>query len=126
MHSCRLFALLTVVFVSPIGLRASEPAPLAFRDTFSKSVSSEPFTGRVYVMLSKQDIKEPRSGPNWYNPEAFFALDVGNWKPGETRVIDGKALACPAPLTNLQKSTYTIHAVMDFDAARAPSAPPAA
>ena len=41
-----------------------------------------PFTGRVLVMLT-QGGGEPRRGPDWFNPQPFFAVDVKDWKPGE-------------------------------------------
>jgi S-formylglutathione hydrolase FrmB len=104
------FLLLTV---SP--LRAAEPKPLEFHLTFDKAVSDKPFTGRVYVMLSKTAIKELRSGVNWFNPEPFFAKDVKDWKPGDSLVLGGDALAYPASLVKLPAGTYSIQAVMDFD-----------
>jgi S-formylglutathione hydrolase FrmB len=108
-------AVLVSSFMTLSAASQDPPRPLEFQLTFDKSVSSEPFTGRVYVMLSKQDIKELRAGPNWFKPEPFFAVDVTSWKPGETRVLDGKALACPQPLAKLAKGSYSIQAVMDFD-----------
>jgi hypothetical protein len=94
---------------------AAEPRPLEFHLTFDKAVSAEPFTGRVYVMLSKRAGAEPRHGPDWFKPEPFFTRDVKGWKPGETLVLGAEALGFPAPLTKLPKDTYTVQAVMDFD-----------
>jgi hypothetical protein len=94
---------------------AAEPSPLAFRLTFDRGVSAEPFTGRVCVMLAKRDGAEPRFGPNWFKPEPFFAWDVKGWKPGESLVLGGDGLGFPEPLARLPKDTYTVQAVMDFD-----------
>ena len=95
--------------------RAADAKPLAFHLTFSKSVSAQPFTGRVYVMLGKSDKVEPRFGPNWFRPEPIFARDVKDWKPGEDLTIDRTAFGFPDPLVKLPKSTYSVQAVMDFD-----------
>ena len=62
---------------------AAEAGPLEFHVVFDRAVSTEPFTGRVYVLLSQSEHEEPPAGPNWFNPEPFFAVDVKDWKPGE-------------------------------------------
>jgi hypothetical protein len=91
------------------------PPPLEFHVTFDRAVSAEPFTGRVYVLLSKNEPKALASGPNWFKPEPFFALDVKDWKPGESLTIGGDALGYPGPLSKLAPATYHAQAVMDFD-----------
>ena len=96
-------------------LPAAAKQPLTFRITFDPAVSSEPFTGRVYVMLSKTASKGLRSGPSWFAPEPFFAKDVKNWKPGETLVLGDEALAYPTPLSKVPPGSYAIQAVMDFN-----------
>lgn len=94
---------------------AQAPAPLAFHLSFDPVVSKRPFTGRVFVMLSKAKVQQLPSGPNWFKPEPFFALDVQDWKPGQTLVLDGRALSYPYPLAKLPADTWSIQAVMDFD-----------
>jgi hypothetical protein len=110
---CRLLPSLAVCFLLTAA-PAARAATLAFHVTFDRTVSDKPFTGRVYVMLSKS-ASEPRFGPNWFKPEPIFARDVKGWKPGETLVIDGTALGFPEPLARLPKATYHVQAVMDFD-----------
>jgi hypothetical protein len=95
--------------------RGGEPRPLTFHLTFDQKVSAGPFTGRVFVMLSRKEGVEPRHGPNWFQPEPFFARDVRDWRPGEPLVIGAEALGCPHPLHRLAKGPYTVQAVMDFD-----------
>jgi hypothetical protein len=96
------------------GARA-DSQPLEFHLTFEKNVSEKPFTGRVYVMLSKEPATSLRSGPSWFRPEPFFALDVKDWKPGEPLVLGKNALGYPATLDKLATGTWCIQAVMDFD-----------
>jgi S-formylglutathione hydrolase FrmB len=91
-------------------------APLEFHLTFPGSACAGPFTGRVYVLLFKGRATELRRGLSWFNPEPVFARDVRGWKPGETLVIGPDALAFPTPLARLARATYSIQAVMDFDA----------
>jgi pimeloyl-ACP methyl ester carboxylesterase len=99
---------------SPVSAAAQQAGPLEFLITFDRSVSARPFTGRVYVMLFKQDVKELRPGPNWFQPDPFFAQDVKDWQPGQPLVLGGKALGFPVTIDKVPKGTYSIQAVMDF------------
>lgn len=95
---------------------AADPKPLEFNVTFTKEVSAKPFTGRVYLMLTKaRGGVRPPASVNWFNPEPLFAKDVKDWKPGEPLVIGADALAHPVKLDKLPAGEYTAFAVMDFD-----------
>ncbi|MGH7224756.1 MAG: hypothetical protein ACRELF_16155, partial [Gemmataceae bacterium] len=93
----------------------AQARPLEFRLSFDRSVSARPFSGRVYVMLFGQDVKELRSGPSWFTTDPFFAKDVKNWHPGQALVLDSKSLSFPVTMDKVGKATYSIQAVMDFD-----------
>jgi S-formylglutathione hydrolase FrmB len=93
----------------------AQPRPLEFHLSFDKAVSPSPFTGRVYVLLSKGGLGQLPSGPNWFRPEPFFARDVKGWKPGETLAFGPEALGHPVTLPELPKGTWSVVAVMDFD-----------
>ncbi len=94
---------------------AAEPGPLEFRLTFDPVISRTPFSGRVFLMLTKRDPgSELRSGPNWFNMEPMFALDVRDWQAGKTLALGANARAFPEPLAKLPKGTYYVQAVMDF------------
>lgn len=98
-----------------LGAPAAAAAPLEFRLTFDRSVCATPFTGRVYVLLTKADAKALPAGANWFRPEPLFARDVKDWRPGEALVLGADALGYPYPLAMLPKGLYTAFAVMDFD-----------
>src|SRR5205807_8760626 len=85
-----------------------------FQVTFAKTVSSDPFTGRVFILLAKEAPHELPRSPNWFRPEPFFAQDVKDWKPEQTVALS-KLIGYPAPLAKLPKGTYYVQAVMDFD-----------
>src|SRR5262245_11639532 len=110
MLHAQALAVLAGLMMPPAEVKA---APLSFVVTFDRAVSAEPFTGRVLVMLSTRS--EPRSGPNWFNTEPFFAVDVEGWAPGKPLVVGDEALGYPGPLKELKKANYRIQAVMDFD-----------
>lgn len=94
---------------------AAAPQPLEFHLRFEKTALDKPFSGRVYVMLTKQETKELPAGFNWFRPEPVFAWDAKEWGPGETLVIGPDSLGYPYKLAELPKETYSIHAVLDFD-----------
>lgn len=96
-------------------VRADEQRPLEFHLTFPKTALAEPFTGRVYVLLSRQPLRTLPAGPNWFKPEPFFAVDIAGWKPDEPLVVGAAALGYPAGLAKLPKGTWSVQAVMDLD-----------
>lgn len=73
------------------------------------------YSGRLFVFLSTKIGAEPRRGPNWFQPEPFFGLDVKEFAPGETRVIDDTADGFPGRLSEAPGKTYRAHALLDQD-----------
>src|SRR5437764_10360297 len=109
----RRFFIAAVLWLSLLPhLAAAEP--LAFQLRFDPAVSRQPFTGRVYVLLSARSGPLP-SGPSWFNPEPFYALDVVNWEPGQVRSLTAAALGHPKKLDQLRPGKYWVRAVMDFN-----------
>lgn len=80
----------------------------------SQNVHPSPFTGRVYLMLGTERDRAPKNGPNWFNPQPFFAIDVENWKTDSSVTIeDGEFLqAFPKPLSELKPGKYSAQALM--------------
>jgi S-formylglutathione hydrolase FrmB len=114
MRPRRYLGLVALLCLTPT-TRADEPRPLEFRLTFDKSVSAQPFTGRVYVLLSRGKMTLPPAGPNWFRPEPFFALDVKDWQPGAPLAFGAKAVGYPGPLAKLAKGKWWVTAVLDLD-----------
>jgi S-formylglutathione hydrolase FrmB len=94
---------------------AQKAGALEFQITFDAKVSNVPFSGRVFVEVSKQVIKDVPLKPRWFNTDPIFALDVKDWKPGTKLVLGDRALGFPKPLAKLPKETYSVQAIMDFD-----------
>src|SRR6516164_6873478 len=111
----RILVALLCVCWSVAAARAGEAKPLEFQVTFDRTVSDRPFTGRVFVLLSKNTVSDLIAGPNWFAPEPMFALDVKDWKPGEPLAVNGKALTHPVKLSELPAREYSVQAVMDFN-----------
>ncbi len=98
--------------------RAASTAPTGPRIevVFDKSVRSTPYTGRVFVATTKRPGGEPKRGPNWFNPEPFFAIDVTDWRPGEPLAFDpDKALGHPVALRDLPAGKRTFQAILPLN-----------
>ncbi len=86
--------------------------PLQFQITFETKLQSAPYTGRVYVVISKAPRREPRQDlSNWFNPPQTVALDVKNWNPTEPIHIGEQALSHPGALRDLAPGDYTVQAI---------------
>ena len=69
---------------------------LRFEISFPSSVHPEAITGRVFVMITKDEKREPRlQAGSWNRSVPFFGLDVESMKPGEVAVIDESILGYP-------------------------------
>jgi Putative esterase len=106
---------LSVALLLPLMAAAApdEPKPLAFEITCAADISPVPITGRVFVMLGPpQGAREPRTGPDWFNPQPFFAVDARDWKPGEPLRVGADAAGFPGPLSGLKAGNYAVQAVV--------------
>lgn len=108
--SARLLALFALCLL-PLAVRAEKP--FSFVLTFAPNVRTQPFTGRVYVMLGQEGGEEPRLGPDWFQPKPFFAMDVKDWKPDTPLTFDERALGYPASLAKLKTGKYVAQGVLD-------------
>lgn len=81
----RYLLALTLALVSP--LAPAQPDAIAV--TIDPAVRSEPFTGRIYLVLGPMGA-EPRERMNaWFNPPPLVAWDVENVEPGQEIVLKG-------------------------------------
>lgn len=84
--------------------------------SFSKSVTGAAFTGRVFVIASKNPINEKANppAPGWFNPYPFFAQEVTKWSP-DTPLKFQPQYALLQPWDKLAKGKYYLQAVLDRD-----------
>jgi len=87
--------------------------PLEFELAYGTKEFPGPFTGRVYVMLTKGAPRGLMSGPDWFNPEPFFAMDVVGWKAGEKLVLGAGARSFPVTMPEVPEGKYIVQAVLD-------------
>lgn len=96
-HSRRRVAAAVAVAAALAWLPAafgSEPTTLRFEISVPAAVHAEPITGRVYVMISRTDDREPRLQIG-RTGVPFFGRDVESLAPGQAAVIDGTDLGSP-------------------------------
>ena len=85
-----------------------------FSVTFLKATYDKPFSGKVYLYLSK-DNREPRSGEVGIEPSPCFAIDVKNVQPGQAAIFDDRAISYPSVISDLERNEYYVQAVWDRD-----------
>ncbi len=107
-----------MVLLAPLA-QAEDAADWQFTLRFTEDARSEPFSGRVYVLLS-QDPRDPRLGPNWFTPEVFCSQEVTNWLPGKPLVISSlkpaeSLLSYPQAFSKLDLKGYRAQAVLRFN-----------
>lgn len=117
----RVSLLLVAAFVSLAGTlaRAEDAADWQFTLRFTSDARQEPFSGRVYVLLSKA-AREPRFGPDWFTPEVFCSQDVTNWMPDRPLVISSlkpveSLLSYPQSFSKLDLKGFRAQAVLRFN-----------
>ena len=97
------------IFVSA----CSGPADTRFEVTYAASARSEPITGRVLIMITRDDSREPRlQAGAWETSVPFFGVDVQDWQPGEAAVLDGTTVGYPPErLGDIPAGSYYVQAI---------------
>ncbi|MGI9541387.1 MAG: hypothetical protein ACR2MI_04960 [Flavobacteriaceae bacterium] len=82
--------------------------------TYDAKLSKDPFDGRLLVLLTKDDIKEPRFQINDTNDTGIVVgKNVMQWKSDQTETFSDETLAYPIEnLADLETGTYYIQALL--------------
>jgi hypothetical protein len=90
-------------------------AETKFEISFPASLNGEPITGRMFVMISKNNNAEPRLQAGSYNASIpFYGVDVNALKPGENAVVDASVLGYPVEsLSKLPAGEYYVQALLN-------------
>lgn len=72
-----------------------DSSPLKFEISFDKQAHPDPVTGRVYVMISRDNETEPRHRVRRASGIPFWGQNVHQLQPGEPGIIDGKSFGFP-------------------------------
>lgn len=109
----------TAPVASPSGASGGEAAAKTdavraswFKIVIDPEVRGEAFSGRVYVVLSKGERREPRlSLGDWFGKTQFIAMDVKNVKAGEAIDLANATLGWPMAPRELVAGEYTAQAI---------------
>ena len=105
-------ALTVLLFLIPTSV-AEDVSTHHFEISFPASVHSKPITGRVYVMISRTNEKEPRLQIG-RTGVPFFGRDVESMAPGSTATIDETDLGSPvASLRDIPPGDYYVQAFVN-------------
>lgn len=103
----------TIIILSFSSLKTVSNLNVSFLVSYQSDKSDQPLDGRMLLLLSKNDEKEPRfqidDGPK---TQLVFGLDVENLKSGEQVVIDSKAFGYPIEnINDVPPGAYFVQAV---------------
>lgn len=111
----RICAALVAFFVLVPSIPGQDAGPVTFRLTVPESKLDKPFSGRVYVVLTRFDPRTITRSLNWFAPEPVYTVDVSAWKPGTPLQVGATASAFPKKLTELNNGAYYAQAIIDRD-----------
>src|SRR5690606_12360553 len=94
-------------------LQKNPKARMRFEIVVPPSVRSEALTGRVFVIISRSDEREPRLQVGRVGAP-LFGRDVERLAPGKAAIIDGTDLGTPVHnLADIPKGEYFVQAVVN-------------
>lgn len=83
-----------------------------FAVTYTQAASAKPFSGKVFLYLSKEE-KSPKDNMPGVYSFPCFSIDVKNVQAGQQVVFDDAATAYPAVLSDIERAKYYAQAVWD-------------
>jgi enterochelin esterase-like enzyme len=86
--------------------------PQQFKVSYSPAVFDKPFTGKLFLYLSK-NYKDPKDGSVGIDFFPCFSVNVKNVQPGSSIVINDKAVSYPVKLSDVERGEYFVQAVWD-------------
>ena len=94
---------------------ASAAASVKFEISFPRSLHAQPVTGRVFLVISKENSPDPRLQAGfWGDTAPVFGMDVNDLGPGQVAVVDGGTLGYPTrSLNEIPAADYYIQAVLN-------------
>ncbi len=113
-----LFVLTFLAVLSTFSLTIScgqaQPSYLSFEISFSAEAHPKAITGRVYVMLTKNEKYEPRLQISTHGIP-FFGKDISGLKPGQTEIIDENEFGYPVEsLRNIPAGEYYVQSFVNI------------
>jgi len=110
-----VFALVAVLlFSAHAELKSTNTANPRFEISFPASASKEGLDGRLLLLISTNDTREPRFQISEdLTTQQVFGVNVDGWKPGQTTVVDQSAFGYPVrSLTQVPPGEYWVQALL--------------
>jgi len=93
---------------------AMTQAKLKFNVSFPETASKEPLDGRLLLLISTNNEKEPRFQISEdLSTQQVFGIDVDNWKAKQIKVVDANAFGYPRrTLTEIPAGEYWVQGLL--------------
>ncbi len=106
-------AMTSIAFAKPRS-QTRGGANTKFDISYAASLDRGPITGRIFIVVSKNNSSEPRFQAGGYPRSVpFFGVDVNALKPGEPAALDASAPGFPINLSELPAGDYYVQAVLN-------------
>ena len=114
MRRCRP-VLLAVFLLSGLVALAQTAGP-RFQVSFPAAAHAQPITGRVFVIITRQERREPRLQAGWWFQQTpIYGADVSQLLPGQPAIIDVSTLGYPfKSLKELPAGEYYVQALINL------------
>lgn len=110
-----IFFAQTAVANAKAKAHAKSPEPMRFEISFPKRMSAAPLDGRLLLVVSTDNAKEPRfEVSDQPGTQQMFGVDVDGMKPGEPVAVDATALGYPLDsIQQIPAGDYYIQAALN-------------
>lgn len=110
----RIFNKFYTLFCSCVFGLITLSAQVRFAVPYPAQLGKGVLGGRLLLLISTDSVVEPRfSIADGYKSQQVFGINVENWKPGESRVIDAKAFGYPVEnLLKIPKGKYRVQVLL--------------
>ncbi len=101
--------------IFPGQAQTAPPAGLRFAVSFPARLGTPPLDGRLLLLVSTDDRKEPRFliGDTGLDSQQVFGVDVDGWKAGQEALFDASILGYPLEsLREIKPGTYSVQALL--------------
>lgn len=101
-------------FLSPVAQLQSDPSNLKFAISFPAASSKDPLDGRMLLLISKNNSREPRFQINEdLTTQQVFGVNVDGLRPGAETIIDANAFGYPIKsLSELKPGDYWVQGLL--------------
>ncbi|MDP7008867.1 MAG: alpha/beta hydrolase [Phycisphaerales bacterium] len=99
-----------LLLTNPVPEPETEVRPLEFSVTHHGDVG-DVVSGRLYIMLTKGKVPLI-GGPNWFNPEPFYSVEVEDWEKDTPLIVSEQAKGLTGPPSELTDGPWKAVAVL--------------